>query len=101
MVLEAIELALTDTGYLVVPEPVARAVFPNDVLTTIVRDGMLWLYPMRGPGGGGLMLKRRNAAGDRCVLLTEVLLEIGSTLSAGPLHATWDARHAALCIALP
>jgi hydrogenase maturation protease len=100
MVLEAIELELTASGYLVVPEPVARAVFPNDVLTTIVREQKLWLYPMRGPGGGGLMLKRRNARGDRCVLLTEVMIEVGPALAVGTLLATWDARQAALCIDL-
>ena len=88
--LAAIALELTPTGYLVVPALVARALFPHDVA--------LWLYPTRGPAGGGLLLKQRNPAGDRCVLLTETLG--ARAVRPGPCAAMWDARAGALRVPL-
>ena len=100
--LEAITLDFTPSGYLVVPAVVARALFPGDALVLLRRDDAIWLYPTRGPAGGGLLLKQRNAAGDRAVLLTEALrfADIADA-PAGPWHATWSNADGALRIELP
>ena len=65
---------------------------------TLVRDDARWLYPTRGPAGGGLLLKQRNPAGDRCVLLTETLG--ARAVRPGPCAAMWDARAGALRVPL-
>ena len=59
------------------------------------RDGELWLFPLRGPSSGGLLLKQRNAAGDRAVLVREVL-PAGFPVGVHP--AFWDDEHKALRI---
>ena len=100
--LEAITLDFTGSGYLVVPALIARALFPGDALVVLRRDDALWLYPTRGPAGGGLLLKQRNAAGDRAVLLTEALRHAGLTdVPAGVWHAEWSAADGALRVHLP
>lgn len=99
--LETIPLELTAAGYLVMPAVVARALFPNDVLVLLVRDGDLCLLPTRGPGGGGLLLKQRNRQGDRAVLLTESLRLAGlESLAAGPLQGVWHEPEGMLRVAL-
>lgn len=100
--LAPIVLELTPSGYLVLPREIAQAWFPHDVLAAIVRDDVLWLYPMRGPAGGGLLLKQRNRDGDRCVLLTEILqgARWHGAFGACALHATWDDASGALRVPL-
>jgi hypothetical protein len=93
----AAQIELTDAGYLVLTATVARAFFPNDTLLAIPRDQELWLLPTRGPGGGGLMLKQRNLAGDRSVLVREALHD---RFPVGALPAFWDDQHGALRVAM-
>ena len=62
------------------------------------RGRELWLFPTRGAGGGGLILKQRNLAGDRSVLIWEHLPE---GTPPGPLAAFWDETNGALRVALP
>jgi len=88
---------LTDTGYLQLPADLAERYFPFDLLFAVVRGKELWLLPARGPGGGGLLLKRRNARGDRSVLVREMIPET----PPGSLVAFWDERQSALRVALP
>ncbi|WP_456428056.1 hydrogenase maturation protease [Rhodocaloribacter sp.] len=89
---------LTDTGYLHLPVDLAERYFPFDLLFAMVRGRELWLLPARGSGGGGLLLKRRNARGDRSVLVWEMLPD---GVPPGPLPAVWDERQSALRVALP
>ena len=88
---------ITADGYLRVAVALAAARFPSDALAAVLRDGQLWLFPLRGPSSGGLLLKQRNPAGDRTVLLREVL---GDGFQAGIRAAFWDDEHKALRIPL-
>jgi hypothetical protein len=58
---------------------------------------MLWLVPLRGPRSGGLLLKQRNPAGDRAVLVRDVLSD---HIPVGVHRAHWDDEHGALRIPL-
>jgi hypothetical protein len=75
---------------------VAARCFPSDLLVASVRGREMWLIPLRGPGAGGLLLKRRNPRGDRSVLLAGILpLDV----APGLYPAFWDEREAALRVA--
>jgi len=63
----------------------------------MVRDGALVLIPLRGPESGGLVLKQRTLAGDRSLLVREVLED---RVPCGPRRAHWDADEGALRIPL-
>lgn len=86
---------LTADGYLRLAAELAASRFPSDAVAAALRDGELWLYPLRGPSSGGLLLKQRNPAGDRAVLVREVL---GDDIAAGVLQACWDDGDKALRI---
>lgn len=79
---------LTDEGYLRLDATLAQQYFPEDTLVAFLRDGKLILMPTRGAGGGGLILKQRNAAGDRAVLLAELFQF--REIPSGPYTGTWD-----------
>jgi len=51
-------------------------------LAAVVRDSRVYLLPLRGPAAGGLLLKVRNARGDRVVHADEFLLTIGIASTA-------------------
>lgn len=93
-----VEVRLTEHGYLHFPADLAERLFPSDLAAPVLRGRELWLYPTRGAGGGGLILKQRNPAGDRSVLIWEQLPE---GTPAGSLAAFWDADQGALRLALP
>ena len=90
-------VTITDQGYLHLPAELAQRYFPRDLLVPLVRDREVWLLPTRGPEAGGLLLKQRNAAGDRSVLLWEVLPE---GTPCGPRDVFWDERNGALRMSL-
>ena len=87
----------TSDGYLRLGAALSGAHFPANVAVGAVRDGQLWLLPLRGPRSGGLLLKQRNAAGDRAVLVREVL---GDIIPTGVRRAHWDDTQGALRIPL-
>ncbi|MBL0938628.1 MAG: hydrogenase maturation protease [Gemmatimonadaceae bacterium] len=91
------QIEITDAGYLVLRADVAHAYFPNDTLLAMLRGEELWLLPTRGAGGGGLLLKQRNPAGDRSVLVREALHD---RYVPGVCPAFWDERQSALRVAL-
>jgi hypothetical protein len=91
------ELQLTEKGYLHLPAELARRYFPSDTLVPLVRGSELLLLPTRGAAAGGLLLKQRNAAGDRSVLIWEVL---PLNIPPGTFKAVWDEGSGALRIAL-
>ncbi|WP_233151369.1 hydrogenase maturation protease [Mycobacterium lehmannii] len=87
----------TDDGYLRLSAQLAAARFPADAAVGAVRDDELWLLPLRGPRSGGLLLKQRNPAGDRAVLVREILRDV---IPTGERRAYWDDEHGALRIPL-
>lgn len=87
----------TADGYLRVGAALSAAHFPANVAVGAVRDDELWLLPLRGPRSGGLLLKQRNPAGDRAVLVREILHDV---IPVGVCRASWDADHGALRIPL-
>lgn len=91
------QVKLTTKGYLHLPAALARQYFPSDLLMAFSRGAEVWLLPLRGPGAGGLVLKQRNRAGDRSVLVAE-LLPPGT--SPGPRQSFWDERAGALRVVL-
>ncbi|GAA1392190.1 hydrogenase maturation protease [Pseudonocardia kongjuensis] len=87
----------TADGYLRLPARLAAGRFPSDAAIAAVRDDDLWLVPLTGPRSGGLLLKQRNPAGDRSVLVREVL---GERVVSGPRPTAWDDEQKALRIPL-
>ncbi len=69
----SLQVEFTAQGYLHLSAELARRFFPNDLMAARLCEGELWLMPTRGPAAGGLLLKQRNPAGDRSVLIWEVL----------------------------
>jgi hypothetical protein len=94
----AVSIEINADGYLRMDAALAAARFPSDALAAVPREGELWLFPLRGPSSGGLLLKQRNPAGDRAVLVREVL---GDSYPVGVRAAFWDDEHKALRIPLP
>ncbi|MFN8195220.1 MAG: hydrogenase maturation protease [Nocardioidaceae bacterium] len=88
---------ITESGYLHVPAVLASSYFPSDVLVARLEGDTLVLVPLVGPGHGGLVLKQRNAAGDRSLLVSEVL---GFRAVGGIFDGTWDAERGALLVRL-
>jgi hydrogenase maturation protease len=92
-----VEVEITDQGSLHLSNLVADTYFSTGTLLVQVKTPEMWLLPTRGPGGGGLLLKRRNAAGDRSVLISEHLPD---NFVPGAHLAFWDEAQGALRVAL-
>lgn len=92
-----VSVEITADGYLRLDAALAASRFPSDALAAVPREGELWLFPLRGPSSGGLLLKQRNPAGDRAVLIHEVL---GGGFPVGVRAAFWDDEHKALRLTL-
>ncbi len=96
--LGTLHVTFTADGSLHITADVARAYFPNDSLVAVPRGDELWLMPLVGPEGGGLLLKQRNAAGDRSTLIWEALPATDPPV--GEREAFWDDAGGALRVAL-
>jgi hypothetical protein len=92
-----ITVEITGEGQLRMSAEVAAAYFPADSLVAIPRGDELWLLPLVGPEGGGLLLKQRNRRGDRSTLIWEALPPDPAT---GDRPAIWDEEHGALRVAV-
>ncbi|MBI3691607.1 MAG: peptidase M52, partial [Mycolicibacterium aromaticivorans] len=92
-----VSVQFTDDGYVRLDAALAANRFPSDAVAAMVRDDDLWLFPLRGPRSGGLLLKQRNPAGDRSLLIREVLAD---RLVTGVHQAFWDDAQQALRIPL-
>ncbi|MCL6599583.1 hypothetical protein [Alicyclobacillus macrosporangiidus] len=90
------QIELTSTGYLYIPAAEAWR-FPVGTAVALVRGDELWLMPVRHAGSGGLLLKLRNARGDRSLFVQEFLPE---GVPPGPREAVWDEELGALRIPL-
>lgn len=99
---DEVTVEISADGYLRLDAALAAGRFPSDATAAVPRDGELWLYPLRGPSSGGLLLKQRNPAGDRAVLIHPVLSQesLGTGFPVGVRAAFWDDEHKALRIPL-
>jgi hydrogenase maturation protease len=92
-----ISVRFTDDGYMRLDAVLAASRFPSDAVAAMVREDNLWLIPLRGPRSGGLLLKQRNPAGDRSLLVREL---VGDLPVTGVHPAFWDDAQQALRIPL-
>jgi hypothetical protein len=76
----------------------AASRFPHDVLVAALDGSDLILVPLRSPANGGLVLRQRNAAGERTVLIHEVF--DFAQVPGGTFDAEWDAARGALIVRL-
>ncbi len=94
-----VDVEFTDDGYLRLDSTVASEYFAGDaavIIPKVVDDAReIWMLPLRGSSSGGLLLKHRNVAGDRAVLVREVLAD---DVPAGRRRAVWDEQNGALRI---
>lgn len=93
----AVAVEITADGNLRLDAEVAERFFPADALVAVPRGAELWLMPLTGPEGGGLLLKRRNPGGDRSTLIWEALPPDAPT---GRCQAVWDQGNGALRVDL-
>lgn len=94
---DRVEVWFTEFGDLRLGADVASRFFPGDALAALRRDDQLWLYPLVGPQGGGLLLKQRTAAGERSALVAEAL---GEARPVGRREAVWNEEGGVLQIDL-
>lgn len=68
----------------------------------LVRDGDLWIFPVRHAAAGGYLLKVRNSAGDRMIDAID-LFRMNGIKEDGVygIEAVWDQSQMALCLPLP
>jgi hydrogenase maturation protease len=92
-----VDVEISADGYLRLDAALAASRFPSDAVAAVAREDQLWLFPLRGHSSGGLLLKQRNPAGDRTVLVHEIL---GAGHPVGVRAAFWDDEHKALRIPL-
>lgn len=66
----------------------------------VERDGQAYLVPLSGPTAGGMLLKQRNARGDRVLIATDFLAErgFGRFTAERALTVRWLAEVGALLI---
>jgi hypothetical protein len=91
------QFELANNGYLILPADVATAYFPEDACVALWRQPELWLMPLRAQNSGGLLMKQRNARGDRSVLVHESL---PTPCPTGVFTAFWDSENHAVRIAI-
>ncbi len=66
------------------------------------RDGYTYIMPLRSGSSGGLLLKMRNAKGDRVIHSIEYLNELGIPYEDElQVEAKWDAAMSGLCLDIP
>ncbi len=93
-----VTVEFTADGSLRLTAEVAGEFFPSDALVAVPRGDELWLMPLIGPEGGGLLLKQRNPRGDRSALIWEALPP--ESPPVGERTAIWDAANGALRVTL-
>lgn len=88
---------ITGAGYLHLSARLAAAYFPADVCVARMDGTQLVLMPLAGPAHGGLVLMQRNPAGDRSLLIHEVL---GFASLTGTFEVAWNDERGALHVLL-
>ncbi len=95
--MKKLECQITENGYLYIPVEIARQYFTTDAVIVVLRGKDLLVMPVKYVGAGGLILKYRNAKGDRSVLISEFLPD---DVDYGPRNVKWDEEALALRIPL-
>lgn len=93
----AATVEVTGDGYVRLDAALAAERFPADSLVALGRAEELWLLPLIGPEGGGVLLKQRNRRGDRAALVREAL---PPGHDVGHCPAVWDEANGALRVAV-
>lgn len=93
----AVEVEIDRDGYLRLTADIADRYFPASVCGAMHIGQRLSLVPIQSQSNGGHLLKQRNAAGDRCVLVRELT---DADLAPGVFPAIWDAEAGALVVSL-
>lgn len=98
---DADAVEITASGHLRVPAALAATHFPSDAcgLVLVESDGRaeLLMVPLQGHANGGQLLKQRNLAGDRVLLVRETLAD---DLPMGEHRTRWDQARGALVVDL-
>ena len=94
---EPLTVDITSEGYLHLPASLAAERFAADVCVARVEGTDLVLMPLAGAGNGGLVLKQRNPAGDRSLLISEVF---AFAPTVGRFTVAWDDDSGALRVLL-
>ncbi len=108
---EPVESVLLDRGAIHIARPLYERHFAGvEAVALLRRDGDLLILPVRHHAGGGYLLKRKNAAGDRIVIAVDffrTFADAGGMPSRGPaademplrrVAATWSDDWAALVV---
>lgn len=92
---------VTESGHLRIPAALAASRFPADACGLALVDhddrAELHMVPLQGPANGGQLLKQRNLAGDRVILVRETLSD---DLPVGKHQTRWDQAYGALVVDL-
>jgi hydrogenase maturation protease len=96
------EVEVTSGGYLRISAAMAGEYFPGDACgLALARDDQggdqLLLVPLQSTANGGQLLKQRNSAGDRVLLVRETLSD---DLPVGQHRTRWDDERGALVVDL-
>ncbi len=88
-------------GSIYLDHDLCRRLLPNvSCVAALIRDGRVYLLPLRGPAAGGMLLKVRNARGDRVLHADEFLQTLGISADAPErsICARWDSQAAGLVL---
>ncbi|MBL8473951.1 MAG: hypothetical protein KF778_06460 [Rhodocyclaceae bacterium] len=71
-----------------------------ECVAVLERDGALMVVPLAPGSAGGLLLKLRNARGDRVIHAQEIFRRCGyrESFDEYPVHARWSAESSALVL---
>ncbi|WP_340695810.1 hydrogenase maturation protease [Hydrogenobacter thermophilus] len=94
----AVEVELTEEGYIVIPSHIANKYFSDCMSVLVVPKGMQFtIIPLPTNVQGGLLLKRINKEGCKAVLVWELL---PAGISPGKKKAVWDEEERGLVVSL-
>lgn len=95
--MKKLKCQITETGYLQIPSEIAQRYFTTGAIIAMLQGQNLLIMPVNYVGAGGLILKYRNAKGDRSVLIAEFLPD---DVDYGQRDVQWDEKALALRIPL-
>ena len=82
----AVEIEITEDGYLRLPGEFTLTSFPQDRCAGLRQEDEFILMPVSPIAPNALIMKQRSLAGERSVLIREVC---GDDYPVGRLEATW------------
>lgn len=95
--MKKLKCKITDNGYLHIPANIADEHFKTGAVIIMLRENELHVMPVSYVGAGGIILKYRNAKGDRSVFIAEFLPD---DVNYGSRIVKWDEKALALRIPL-